>query len=227
MPIRVLLVDDHRLLRQGVRTAVETEGDIVVCGEAESVEEAVGILDRTPVDIVLLDLHLKDSGDPTVALELVGRANGVKVIVLSMAGDDHSVMSAVRAGVRGYMAKTSSCGELVEALRTVARGGTYFGREIAEKLLERVRMGNLNTEPAPAAVKALAPRELQILRLVAHGQSSKEIAITLGLSEQTVRSYRKSLMKKLGLENAAGVTRFAIVNGLVDNPPPASAAAAS
>lgn len=215
MSIRVLLVDDHQLLRHGIHTALNKEQDFQVVGQAESVAEALVILQSVETDVILLDLHLRDASGPTVVSAILDHHPSVKIVILSMAGDEYSITSSVRAGVRGYITKKSSCTDLIDAMRTVAAGGTYFAREVADKLLSRIRTGNLNTEPAPEAAKGLSPRELQILRLVALGNSSKKVALMLSLSEETVRSYRKSLMKKLGVDNAARLTRFAILKGLL------------
>ena len=131
-----------------------------------------------------------------------------------MYDDDNSVLGAMRAGARGFILKKASDLDLVGALRMVATGGMYVSPQVSDRLLERIQKGNLEVQAPPPALSTLSPRELQVLRLVAEGNSSKEIATVLALSEQTVRSYRKTLMRKLGANNAVTLTQLAYSSGL-------------
>ena len=131
-----------------------------------------------------------------------------------MHGDEGSIVNALRSGARAYVLEKSSASELVDALRAVARGGFYLGSGVSDPLLRRVQRGDLEVGKG-SPLESLTSRELQVMRLIAKGKTNKDIAGLLDLAEQTVRSYRKSMMKKLGISNAAGVTRLALTFGLV------------
>jgi DNA-binding NarL/FixJ family response regulator len=131
-----------------------------------------------------------------------------------MYDDEHSVVSAIRAGARAFILKKASDANLLEALRMVAAGGMYLSPQVSDRLLNRIQTGDMNPRPLPAVLDQLSPRELQVLRMVAEGKTSKEIAVMLDLREQTIRSYRKTMMRKLGVNNVAGLTQLALANGL-------------
>jgi len=134
-------------------------------------------------------------------------------VILSMHDDERSVMGAIRAGARGFVLKQASFGEVLTALRTVARGGTYLSSSISNRLVERLQRGAVDSvEKSP--LDQLSPRELQVLRLVADGKSSKVVATILRLEHSTVRSYRKTMMKKLGVSNLAGLIQLAVAAGI-------------
>jgi DNA-binding NarL/FixJ family response regulator len=139
-----------------------------------------------------------------------------------MYDDENSVVSAIRSGARAFVLKKASSTELLDALRTVARGGSYLSSQVSDRLLARIQRGDLDTHDR-SPLESLSPRELQVLRLVAEGKTSKDIAVLLDLGLQTVRSYRKTMMKKLGVNNVAGLTQLALAAGLThwntnDNP---------
>jgi two-component system invasion response regulator UvrY len=138
----------------------------------------------------------------------------VKVIILSMPDDEDSVVSAIRSGARAFVPKKASFTELLDALRAVACGGSYLSSQVSDRLLARIQRGDLDTHDR-SPLESLSTRELQVLRLVAEGKTSKDIAVLVDLGLQTVRSYRKTMMKKLGVNNVAGLTRLALSAGLV------------
>src|SRR6266498_4642750 len=152
-------------------------------------------------DIVLVDDH-----------KLVRDCPGVKIVILSMYDDENSVVSAIRSGARAFVLKKASSTDLLDALRTVAKGGSYLSSQVSDRLLTRIQRGDL--EPKDQPLEGLSPRELQVLRLVAEGKTSKDIAIMLDLGLQTIRTYRKTLMKKIGVTNIAGLTQVALAGGL-------------
>ena len=131
-----------------------------------------------------------------------------------MYDDENSVVSAIRSGARAFILKKASDTDLLEALRMVARGGAYLSPQVSDRLLSRIQKGDLESRRRSPALSNLSPRELQVLRMVAEGKTSKEIAVMLDLREQTVRSYRKTMMKKLGVNNVAGLTQLALSTGL-------------
>lgn len=215
MPFDVLLVDDHKIVRYGIKAILGREQDFRVVGEAESGTEALQFVRHSQPDLVLMDIGLPGISGVEATAEITRHFPECKVVILSMYGDENSVVGAVKSGARGYILKKVSEGDLVDALRVVARGGAHFSAQVSDRLLGRIQKGNMEAGKAPAALATLSPRELQVLRLVAQGKTSKEIAVVLDLKEQTVRSYRKTMMKKLGVNNAPGLTRLAYATGLV------------
>ncbi len=131
-----------------------------------------------------------------------------------MYDDEHSVVSAIRSGARAFVLKKASDSDLVDALRTVAKGGSYLSPQVSDRLLSRIQRGDLESKPLPTVLEGLSPRELQVLRMVAEGKTSKEIAVMLDLGLQTIRSYRKTMMKKLNVNNVANLTQLALSAGI-------------
>ncbi len=211
----VVLIDDHRLVRDGIRSLLERSDDFRVVGETESGSAAVELCQRLAPDLALMDIGLSGVSGIEATADLLRECPAVKVVMLSMYDDENSVVGAIRAGARGFVLKKASSGELVEALRTVARGGSYLSSQVSDRLLGRIQRGDLETR-GRGPLGTLSPRELQVMRLVAEGKTSKEAAAVLTLSLQTVRSYRKSLMKKLGVNNVAGLMQIALTAGMVN-----------
>src|SRR3974377_1927466 len=213
MPFDIVLVDDHKLVRDGVRTILERGSEFRVVGEAENGADAVQLCKKATPDLVLMDIGLPGMNGIEATTELLRHCPGVKVIILSMYDDENSVVRAIRSGARAFVLKKASSAELLDALRTVARGGSYLSSQVSDRLLARIQRGGLGTH-ARSPPETLPPRELQVLRLVAEGKTSKDIAALLDLGLQTVRSYRKTMMKKLGVNNVAGLTQLALTAGL-------------
>jgi DNA-binding NarL/FixJ family response regulator len=212
-PLGVVLVDDHKLVRDGVRTILERGAEFRVIGEAESGADAVHLCRKVQPDIVLMDIGMPGMNGIETTTELMRHCPAVKVVILSMFDDENSVVGAIRSGARAFVLKRASSNELLDALRAVARGGSYLSSQVSDRLLSRIQRGDLDTrEHSP--LESLSPRELQVLRLVAEGKTSKDIAVLLDLGLQTVRSYRKTMMKKLGVNNVAGLTQLALASGL-------------
>jgi len=215
-----LLVEDHRIVRDGVRAMLERADDFRVVGEVESGAEAVQFCRRQPPDVVVMDLSLPDLNGMAATEEILRTAPNTKIVILSMHEDDKSVIGAIRAGARGFVLKKASLGDLIDALRAVAKGGSYLSPQVSDKLLSRIQRGDMETTKVPDTLDVLSPRELQVLRMVAEGKTSKDIAIVLNLGLQTVRSYRKTMMKKLGVNNVAGLTHLAMSAGLTPQAAP-------
>jgi DNA-binding NarL/FixJ family response regulator len=223
MPFDVLLVDDHKIMRDGIKAILGRAQDFRVVGEAETGTDAVQFVKKHKPDIVLMDIGLPDLNGVETTAEILRHHPDCRVVILSMYDDEHSVVGAVRAGARAFILKRASDTDLVDALRIVARGGSYLSPQVSDRLLSRIQKGDLESKPATAALEHLAPRELQVLRLVADGKTSKEIATILDLREHTIRSYRKTMMKKLGVNNVAGLTQLALSTGLTQLPRSAAA----
>jgi DNA-binding NarL/FixJ family response regulator len=214
MPFDVLLVDDHKIMRDGLRAILSRAEEFRVVGEAENGTDAVQAVKRQRPHVVLMDIGLPGLNGLETTAEILRCQPECKVVILSMYDDEHSVVSAIRSGARAFLLKKASDTELLEALRMVAAGGMYLSPQVSDRLLVRIQKGDLNPRPVPPVLAQLSPRELQVLRLVADGKTSKEIAVILDLREQTVRSYRKTMMRKLGVNNVAGLTQLALSNGL-------------
>jgi DNA-binding NarL/FixJ family response regulator len=213
MTFGIVLVDDHKLVRDGVKTILERGNEFKVVAEAENGADAVQICKKLSPDMVLMDIGLPGMNGIEATVELLRHCPAVKVVILSMYDDENSVVSAIRSGARAFVLKKVSSIELLDALRTVARGGSYLSPQVSDRLLQRIQRGDLNTHEA-SPLGSLSPRELQVLRLVAEGKTSKDIAVMLDLGLQTVRSYRKTMMKKLGVNNVAGLTQLALAAGI-------------
>jgi DNA-binding NarL/FixJ family response regulator len=214
MPFGVLLVDDHKIMRDGIKAILSRSDEFRVVGEAETGTDAVMLVKRSRPDLVLMDLGLPGLNGVETTAEILRYHPDCKIVILSMYDDENSVVSAIRSGARAFILKKASDNDLLEALRMVARGGAYLSPQVSDRLLQRIQKGDLEASPAPTVLEVLSPRELQVLRMVAEGKTSKEIAVMLDLREQTVRSYRKTMMKKLGVNNVAGLTQLALSTGL-------------
>lgn len=214
MSYEILLVDDHKIMRDGIRSILHHTGEFVVVGEAENGVDAVQECKVKRPGIVLMDIGLPGLNGIEATAEILRHCPSTKIIILSMYHDEHSVVSAIRSGARAFVLKKASESDLLDALRTVAKGGSYLSPQVSDRLLNRIQRGDLESKSLPATLETLSPRELQVMRLVAEGKTSKEIAVMLNLGLQTVRSYRKTMMKKLGVSNVAGLTQVALAAGL-------------
>jgi DNA-binding NarL/FixJ family response regulator len=215
MPYRVLIVEDHKIMRDGIRALLDRGGEFTVAGEAESGTEAIQICTEIHPDVVLMDIGLPGLNGVDATTELLRNCPNAKVIILSMYDDEESVVSSIRAGARGYVVKRASSGDLLEALRAVARGSSYLSPNVSERLLSRIRRGEeAETAGRHPLLSQLTPREFQVLGMIVEGKASKEIAVMLSLGVETVRSYRKTMMKKLNVNNVAGLIRVALAAGL-------------
>src|ERR1700684_4623821 len=214
MPFDVLLVEDHKIMRDGIKAILGRSGEFRVVGEAETCTDAVQFVKRLHPAMVLMDIGLPGLNGVETTAEILRHHPDCKVVILSMYDDENSVVSAIRSGARAFILKKASDSDLLEALRMVSRGGAYLSPQVSDRLLSRIQKGDLESRRPQSALEMLSPRELQVLRLVAEGKTSKEIAVMLDLREQTVRSYRKTMMKKLGVNNVAGLTQLALSTGL-------------
>jgi len=209
----ILIVDDHKIMRDGLKAILRESPDFRVAGEAETGEAAVQFCKHLRPPMVLMDISLPGLNGIDATVEILRHVPETRIVILSMYDDEQSVISAIRSGARAFVLKKASSNELLDALRTVARGGSYLSSQVSDRLLARIQRGDLDTHDR-SPLEALSPRELQVLRLVAEGKTSKDIAALLDLGLQTVRSYRKTMMKKLGVNNVAGLTQLALAAGL-------------
>jgi DNA-binding NarL/FixJ family response regulator len=214
MPFQILLVDDHKIVRDGIKAILERSTEFQVMGEAENGTEAVQICKEKRPDIILMDISLPGINGIEATTEILRHAPETRVIMLSMYDDEHRVVSAIRSGARAFVLKKASSQDLLNALRAVAKGGSYLSPQVSDCLLQRIQSGNLESKPVASALARLSAREMQVLRMVAEGNSSKDVAVILNLGLQTVRGCRKTMMKKLEVNNVAGLTQLAIANGI-------------
>ena len=198
--IRVLVCDDHAVVREGVRHVLAAEHGFDVVGEAANGDEVVQLAEELSPDVVVLDLSMPGSSGLDAARQIRGKAPDTRVLILSIHDHREYVQQSARAGAQGYLRKDSSPAELREAIRTVFGGGQAFAAE---------PVGTATDPLAP-----LTPRERDVLAEIASGRTSKEIAAALGISVRTVEAHRDSLTRKLKLRGTAALTRFALENGL-------------
>src|SRR6202050_2457664 len=214
MPHDVLLVDYHKLMRDGIRAILERDSEFRVVGEAESGADAVQLCKKTHPELVIMDIGLPGMNGIEATAEILRHCPQTRVLIVSIYDDENAVLSAIRSGARAFVLKRASAGDLMDALRAVTLGGSYLSSQVSARLLDRIQSGELQLRTNLGPVEKLSPREQQVLRLIAAGKTSKDIAVMLDLGEQTVRSYRKTLMKKLGVNNVAGLTQMALSAGL-------------
>jgi DNA-binding NarL/FixJ family response regulator len=211
-PIRVLLVDDHTLVRAGLRGLLEGIAGIDVVGEAEDGNEAVRLSGELRPDVVLLDIGMPGLNGLDAACRLVAPDIGVRVLILSMHTSEEYVLRALRAGCAGYLLKRSAVSELEVAVKAIARGETYLSPPVSKQIVDDY-IGRTGGSADP--LEALTARQREILQLVAEGHTSKAIAERLGLSFKTVEAHRAQIMDRLGLGDVTGLVRFAVRVGLV------------
>jgi DNA-binding NarL/FixJ family response regulator len=212
--VRVVLVDDHAMVREGLRLLLRTAPDIVVVGDAENGVAALALAQRVVPDIVVLDLDMP-GGDGMLALRELGRVlPSVRVLILTVHAEHQRLLALLEAGARGYLTKEAASHDLVEAIRVVAAGEVYV-RPTAARLLAAAVVPQHAAETARGRFQTLSEREQTILRLVAQGYSGAETARQLGISSKTVDAYKRRVQAKLGLEHRTDYVRFAIEAGIL------------
>ena len=227
MSTGVLLVEDHAIVRDGIKSLLERHENYIVAGECTTAQDAIESTQRLQPDLILLDIQLPGISGLEIIPELLKGCPTTRILVLSAADDRFSVISAIQAGARGYVPKGATGAELMIAVRTVLQGGTYLSPAASAHLMDRLQRGRNEQALEPDSIAKLTPRERQIVRMIAEGHSTKEIAVVLNLGVNTIRSYRKNLMAKIGLSSAVALTRWALSHGLAQPPKAAAAAAAA
>jgi len=211
--LRVLLADDHTLVRAGMRALLSELPGVEVVAETGDGREALRLARETKADIALLDISMPGLNGLEVARRIVHDHPTTRVIMLSMHGDDESVRRALTAGASGYLLKNSDRSELDLALRAVARGDTWLSPSLTKRVVAAFTQGGAMPGDGPLAL--LTPRQREVLQLVAEGHSNKEIASRLNVALKTVETHRTELMERLGIHGVAGLVRYAIQVGLV------------
>lgn len=211
-PVRVIIADDHAVVREGVRQVLGNTHEFDVVGEAATADEAVARAAELHPDVVVLDLRMPGATGVETIRRVRAASPSSRVVIFSMHDDDEYVVESLRTGASGYVSKEAPPAELREAIRTVDRGEIHRPRPRARKAAPRAEAPAENSRLA-----ALTPREVDVLKNVAAGRTNKEIAARLAIGTRTVESHRESLMQKLGVRHVAGLIRVAIEEGLTDD----------
>lgn len=204
--IRVLLVDDHEVIRVGLRTVLGQTQGVTVVGEAGTIAEAIQQTQRLKPDVILMDVRLPDGSGVDACREILGALPGTRVIFLTSYADDDSVLAAVLAGAHGYVLKEIDSSALLEAIRTVANGQSILDSSVTERALRWLR--GLHDLPATPGTDELSAQEERVVALVAEGKTNKEIAVALGLSDKTVKNYLANIFQKLRITRRAQAAAF-------------------
>jgi DNA-binding NarL/FixJ family response regulator len=213
MPIRVVLADDHTIVRDGLRALLEAKPNIKVVGDAATGREVVAQVNEHKPDVVIMDISMPELNGIDATRQILEANPAVGVIILSMLGTADHVFHALQAGVRGYLLKESAGREVVQAVEKVYGGEMYFSRPITQTMIDDYMQARVEAESEP--LESLSMRENEILCLVVEGKTSAEIGASLHLSPKTVDSYRSRMMQKLGVSDFAELIKFAIKHGLI------------
>jgi DNA-binding NarL/FixJ family response regulator len=214
-PIRILLVEDHALVRAGIRELLNKIAHVTVVGESSNGREALAALQTQPVDIVLMDIAMPDMSGLEALTRIRQLQPSIRVIMLSMYANEEYVLQALRSGAQGYLLKDSGRAELELAIEAVARGQTYLCPMVASHVSAYMRRVDLPVDAPPPRDPLLTPRQTEILHLIAEGRTTQEIAQALTISVKTVETHRAQLMQRLGIYDIAGLVRYAVRTGII------------
>ena len=215
--ISVLLVDDHSIVREGLRALLLAEGDLNIVAEAQTGREAVQAAEQFRPEVVVMDLAMPLLNGCEATRQILKALPSAKVVVLSSYGDDEHIHQAIGAGAAAYLLKQTAAAELVKAIREVKNGNAYFSPAIAARLREQsCRAEDQAPAQEPQEQAPLTSREVEVLQLIAEGFANKQIAAELGLSVKTVEKHRQAVMKKLDIHDIAGLVRHAATKGIIE-----------
>ncbi len=214
-PIRILLAEDHAIVRAGLKTLINAQSGMQVIGEAGDGTEAVQLAGQLQPDIVVMDVGLPRMNGAQASREIKSQNPGIRVVALTMYEDKSYVRELIQAGASGYVVKRAAADELIHALRVVADGGTFFDPIIQEKLASPLSAG---TARASYFESELSERETEVVRMIAEGHSNKEIAHRLDVSIKSVETYKARAMEKLGMHSRAEIVRYALLRGWLEKP---------
>lgn len=214
--ITVLLAEDHAVVRDGLRTLLETGGFFNVIGQAQDGREAVNLAARLKPDVIVMDIAMPALNGLEATRQILAHRPAARIIILSAHSDDAYVESALAAGVAGFVEKQSSAAILAHAILTVAKGKAYFSPAVARRIAASQALACGREGRPRAAAARLTSRETEVLQLVAEGSANKQIAAALGISIKTVEKHRQRVMDKLNVHETAGLTRYAIARGIVE-----------
>lgn len=208
-PARILIVDDHPMMRDGMTTQISNEPGLTVCGEADDVAAALALVNELIPDLVIVDISLKTGQGTDLIKQIRDRHRKIKMLVHSMYDDSVYAERSLHAGALGYVCKQTGRGTLIDAIRTVLSGKTYLSPEMTDHILKS-RVGGM-TELGKSPIETLSDRELEVLTLIGRGNTSSSIATQLFLSVHTIDTYREKLKNKLNLANSVELNRYAVL----------------
>ncbi len=214
--IKVILVDDHQLIRMGIKALLNSESDIEVIGEVNSAKDVFQTIDKKKPDLILMDISLDDGDGILLTKDITKKYKDVKVIMLSMHVKEDFIQRSLKAGAAGYILKDSPKEELIKAIKEVARGGKYFASEVSQLMVSSyvTKAGDFTDKKRKTS--GLTNREIEIIRLLSDGLSNQKIAELLGISHRTVDTHRTNIMQKVKVKNVAELVKYAIVNKLIE-----------
>src|SRR5262252_2725702 len=217
--ISVLLVDDHNIVRQGLKALLTAESDITILAEAQTGREAVGLASKLRPDVIVMDLAMPLLNGWEATRQILKALPSAKIVVLSTYDSEEHVQQAIAAGAAAYLIKQTASADLVKAIREVRKGNAYFSPAIAQRLREQTCRSLAGDQPASGAKVELTLREAEVLQLIAEGFANKQIAAELGLSVKTVEKHRQQVMHKLRIHDIAGLVRHAAEKGIIELAP--------
>lgn len=225
--ITLLLADDHTVVRQGLRAFLSGQPDLDVIGEAGTGREAVQLAGQLKPNVIIMDIAMPILNGLEATRQIVAENPEAKVIILSSYSDDEYVEKTTEAGAIGYLLKQTASSDVVKAIHEAHAGNAYFSPVISKRMLEHYRRAFVNGQPVKRGAVTLTPRESEILQLIAEGNTNKVIADVLKISVKTVEKHRQALMNRLNIHEIAGLTRYAIAQGIIEakpamNPPAAN-----
>jgi two-component system response regulator NreC len=213
-PIRILLADDHTVMRRGIRLLLESQPEFSVVAEASDGRQAVQQAEESQPDVAVVDIAMPNLSGIEAAQRIVTALPNTAIVILSMHSDEGYVLRALKAGAKGYLLKDSAEGDLIEAIKAVHQGKTFFSPEISKMLVEDY-VREIRTRGAEDSYDLLTPREREILQLLAERKSNKEIALALNLSPYTIETHRRNLQEKLNLHSLAELILYAVRKGVI------------
>jgi DNA-binding NarL/FixJ family response regulator len=215
--IRVLLADDHTVVRQGLKVLLEAEASITVVGEAETGRQAVQMTKKLLPDVIVMDIAMPLLNGLEATRQIIKDVPEAKVLILSSYSDDEYVHQLTEAGAAGYLLKQTAATELIKAIHEAVKGNAYFSPMISKRLLDHYRDAFLRGAPIRRRTDILTTREAEVLQLIAEGKPNKQIAAELCISIKTVEKHRQQVMNKLSIHDVAGLTRYAISKGIIES----------
>jgi two-component system, NarL family, response regulator NreC len=213
MSMRVLIVDDHKIMREGLRSLLEKQPGVEIIAEAENAQKALKLVEEFKPDLVIMDVVMPSLNGIETTRRMLAKAPNVKVIALSMHADKRFVMEMLRAGASGYLLKDCAFEELDEAIRAVIQDRTYITPRIIDIIVKDYF--STSDKPSSSALSALTSRQYEVLQLLAEGKTTREIAHQMSLSVKTIESHRQQIISKLNIRSVAGLTKYAIREGLI------------
>lgn len=216
-PIRVIITDDHQMFTEGMISLLEAEAWIKVCGTAQNGRALMELLEYEDADLILMDIHMPEMDGIEATQKLLKEKPDIKVLMLTMSGEPKLIEQLIKAGAHGYILKNTGKSELLTAIKTLLDGSTYYSQQVSNIYMESLRkpkakMPDSNT----AEVIPLTKREKEVLKLITREHTTAEIAEKLFISQNTVESHRKNLLSKLQIRNSAGLARYAVESGLMN-----------